>query len=124
MFARRDQYGDPGGWIERDVYRIDAIDKAVWKIDVGQVTEPVEDEGAFYIARLEDRKIGFTRPFDDATVQADIWNRLRSDQINIMRRQIFETMENEAVIWGESDESLLNPAVDIAMQKYPQWAAR
>jgi parvulin-like peptidyl-prolyl isomerase len=116
--------GDPGGWLQRDCYRIDAVDKAIWKIEPGQITQPIEDDGVFYIAKLEDRKIGKIQPFDDPAVQADIMNRLRSQQLTVLFDQLRMKLIGEAVIRGEPGDSLLDPAVDIAMQRYSQWAAR
>jgi parvulin-like peptidyl-prolyl isomerase len=116
--------GDPGGWIERDSYRIDAVDKAIWKIQPGEVTDVVEDDGLFYIAKLEDRKIGKTQPFDDPAVQSDILNRLRTQQLSVLYDELEEKLESEAVVRGKPGDSLLDPAVDIAMQRYAQWTAR
>jgi parvulin-like peptidyl-prolyl isomerase len=116
--------GDPGGWIERDSYRIDAVDKAIWKIQPGEVTDVIEDDGVFYIAKLEDRKLGKTQPFEDPAVQSDILNRLRTQQLSVLYEQLDYKLRSEAVIRGERGDSLLDPAVDIAMQRYPQWAGQ
>ncbi len=45
--------GDPGGWMQRDSYRIDKVDQAIWKIQVGDITPVIETDDGFYIAKLE-----------------------------------------------------------------------
>src|SRR6478736_396739 len=48
---------------------IDAVDKAVWRLKPGELTDIIEDGGAFYLAKLEARKDGRIRPFEDQAVQ-------------------------------------------------------
>jgi parvulin-like peptidyl-prolyl isomerase len=114
--------GDPGGWMQRDAYRIDAVDKAIWKLHPGQVTDVIEADDAFYIAKLEARKDGRVRPFEDQAVQDEIRNKLWDQQLRILRDKVRQELVNEAVI--RADDSLLDVAVDMAMQKYQQWASR
>ena len=62
--------GDPGGWMQRNAYRIDAVDKAIWQLQPGQITDVIADDDAFYVAKLEARKDGRVQPFEDQQVQA------------------------------------------------------
>lgn len=113
--------GDPGGWMQRDAYRIEAVDKAVWKLQPGQVTDVIEDGGAFYIAKLEARKEGRVRPFEDQAVQDEIRETLWQQQFRILREKERQELEKEAVV--RMDDALLNSALDMAMQKYKQWTS-
>ena len=64
--------GDPGGWMQRGAYRVDEVDKAVWTLQPGDVSDVIDTGDAFYIVKLEAKKSGKTRPFEDPTVQDDI----------------------------------------------------
>jgi parvulin-like peptidyl-prolyl isomerase len=123
----RTHSGDPGGWMQKDSYRIDAVDKAIWQLkEAGQITNVIDnpDDGAFYIAKLEARKDGRVRPFDDQSVQDEIRARLSQQQFAFLHEQLRSDLLKEAVIRGANDDSLLETAIDMAMQKYPRWAAR
>jgi parvulin-like peptidyl-prolyl isomerase len=123
----RTHSGDPGGWMQKDSYRIDAVDKAIWQLkEPGQITDVIEnpDDGALYIAKLEARKEGRVRPFDDQAVQDEIRGRLSQQQFASLHEQLRSDLLKEAVIRGGNDDSLLESAIDMAMQKYPRWAAR
>lgn len=114
--------GDPGGWMQRDAYRIDAVDKAVWQLQPGQITGVIQEGGAYYIAKLEARKDGRVRPFEDQSVQDEIRNKLWQQQFSVLREKVRHELVNEAVI--RTDDALLDTALDMAMQKYRQWASR
>ena len=77
--------GDPGGWMQRDSYRIDAVDAAVWKLQVGQISPVIDADDAFYIVKLEAKKVGRIRPFDDPAVVAH--NLQRSGKSSTIHRQ-------------------------------------
>lgn len=111
--------GDPGGWMQRDSYRIDAVDKAVWALNAGDITPVIATENAFFIAKLEAKKMGRTRPFEDQTVQDEIYNRLFQQQFSILRDGVLYDLESEAVV--RKDPALLDTALDMAMQQYAQW---
>ena len=114
--------GDPGGWMQRGAYRVDEVDKAVWTMQDGQISDVIDTGDAFYIVKLEAKKPGKTRPFEDPTVQDDILARLRQVQFVALRESIDMELLNEAVI--REDDDLLQPAIDMALQKYPRWASR
>ena len=111
--------GDPGGWMQRDSYRNDAVDHAVWQIQPGQLTPVIESDGAFYLAKLEARKDGRTRPFDDPTVQDDVHNRLWEAQYAQLRGTVLAELESEAVV--RRTDAMLDPAMDMVMQEYARW---
>jgi parvulin-like peptidyl-prolyl isomerase len=114
--------GDPGGWMQRDAYRIDKIDKAVWELQPGQITPVIADGDAFYIAKLEARKDGRVQPFEDQQVQDKIHSELARRQFVQLLASIDAQLEGESIV--RRDDALLDTAVDMAMQKYTQWARR
>jgi parvulin-like peptidyl-prolyl isomerase len=118
----RSRAGDPGGWIGKGSYRLDDVEKAVWRLKPGQITPVIKTEGAYYIAKLEDKKIGVTRAFDDPIVQEDIYNRIWQDQIKQRWHQSEEASQIDSTITASEDR--LDVAVDIVMQQYPLWASK
>ena len=110
---------DDGGWMEKSTYRFDAVEAAAWSIEPGQITPVVETENKLFIARLDAKHTGIIRAFDDQSVQDDIYNRLRQQQITELWRKSKDDSINEAMISPESDiEHRVQIAVDMAMQKY------
>jgi parvulin-like peptidyl-prolyl isomerase len=118
----RTRGGDPGGWIKRNSYCIDSVEKAVWQLQPGQITPVIEDNECFYIAKLEEKKIGQVRSFDDQSVQEEIHNRLFQAQFAVLRDNVRDDLTRNAAIIADDDQ--LITVVDMAMQKYVQWAKR
>jgi parvulin-like peptidyl-prolyl isomerase len=114
---------DDGGWMERNTYRFDAVEAAVWKLQPGQITPVIETEGMLFIAKLEARHLGTVKPFEDQTVQADIYNRLYQQQLGQLWQKSRGDSLGEAIVTPSSDQELENRlqiAVDMAMQTYAQ----
>jgi parvulin-like peptidyl-prolyl isomerase len=111
-----------GGWMDRGAYANQKLEDAVWAIEPGQVTPVVESPDAFYIARLEQKKPGRTRSFDDEQVQNQIRKALEKEQVDALREQEYARLKSEAAIYP--DPPFLQPALDIAMQNYPAWSGQ
>jgi hypothetical protein len=107
---------DEGGWMEKNTYRIDAVEAAAWSVEPGQVTPVVEADGKLYIARLDAKRNGIVRPFEDQAVQDDIFNRLHQQQLGELWRKSREDSVGEAMI--NTDANRVQVAVDMAMQSY------
>ena len=73
---------DDGGWMERNTYRIDEVEAAVWQIQPGQITPVIQADHQLYIAKLEARRNGVTQAFDDLAVQDQIYGQLRQEQFS------------------------------------------
>jgi parvulin-like peptidyl-prolyl isomerase len=114
--------GDVGGWLDRGSYRLDAVEAALWALSPGQVTDVVEVDGVFYLAKLMDKHVGHTRPFDDPTVQDDIYKRLSQQQRMALWQRVAESAEAEAVT--STPDEKLTTALEMVMQKYAAWAVR
>jgi len=112
---------DEGGWMDRDAYRIDAVEAAIWKLEPGQVTPVIQADGALYIAKLEAKHIGAVRPFDDQNVQYDIWGRIHQQQMGEVWARIMDESIDESIVSSTDPRSLedrMKVAVDMAMQMY------
>jgi parvulin-like peptidyl-prolyl isomerase len=113
--------GAEGGWMQKRTYVVDKVDDAVWKLKPGEVTDVIEDKGAFYVAKLEDKQEAATQEFEDLGIQQEIDSRLRAAQLRRIQDQRQGELEKELVY--QKNPQMIEIAVDMAMQRYPAWAA-
>ncbi|MGH7176296.1 MAG: peptidylprolyl isomerase [Tepidisphaeraceae bacterium] len=113
--------GGAVGMIDRGAYSNQTLEVAVWRIQPGEITEIVETPDAFFIAKLEQRKVGRVMPFEEQEVQARIRKILEAEQFTALREKTLVKLMQEAIIYP--DPANFQPAVDIAMQRYAAWAA-
>jgi parvulin-like peptidyl-prolyl isomerase len=109
------------GWLPRGTYVAEKVEEAVWNLRPGQVTDVIEDRGAFYVAKLEERQDAAERPFEELAVQEEIQNRLEGQQLQELKEREERRLERDAVI--QRRPRMLQTAVDMAMQRYSAWAA-
>ncbi|HEX8522887.1 MAG TPA: peptidylprolyl isomerase [Tepidisphaeraceae bacterium] len=98
------------------------VDQAVWSAPVGSITNIVESPDAFYIAKVEEKSTGRIVPFEEEQAQRAIGEKLRAEQFNAMRRQVQEQLKQQAVV--RSSDSMMNTALDMAMENYTAWARK
>jgi parvulin-like peptidyl-prolyl isomerase len=117
------EHGDVG-WVQRGAYRLEKVEQAVWSIEPGAITPVIDDGGAFYLARLEQRKKGRVMPFDEEAVQNNIRDTLRMGQFRAMREQVLQGLMEKAIVRGDPDRQpdMMAPAIEIALQEYPRWS--
>jgi parvulin-like peptidyl-prolyl isomerase len=113
--------GDDNGWLPKGSYVVDKVEDAVWKLRPGELTDVIEDKGVFYLARLEDKQDAVTLDFEDAAVQQEIDNKLRAQQLRAQQDRRQAELVKEAVF--QYNPQMVEVAVDMAMQRYPAWAA-
>lgn len=109
------------GWVQRGAYKLEALEAAVWKIQPGEVTEVIRIGDAFYIAKLENRKVGRVQPFEEQAVQEKITEALRTPQIVAMRSAQQQVLLKDAIIYPDPPD--FAPVLEMAMQRYAQWAS-
>ena len=114
----RESGGDPGGWMDRGAYRFDAVEAALWQLQPGGVTDVIEAEGLFFVAKLEDKHQGGIKPFEDPAVQADMYKQLAQQQRASLMFRLRSEADDDAASPVKPD---LTPAVELAMQKYERW---
>jgi parvulin-like peptidyl-prolyl isomerase len=113
------------GWVERGAYANEKLEKAVWDIKPGQVTDVIEAPEAFYIAKLENLKSGSQRSFDDPDVQAQVRKTLFDAQAQALREKDYKRLLGQAMVVPDvNPRRLVPPVLEMAMQKYPIWRAR
>jgi parvulin-like peptidyl-prolyl isomerase len=108
------------GPINRDTYPFEAVEAAIWATPVGNLTDIVPERNAFFLAKVIEKTEGVTRPFDDPEVQAAINTTLRDMKMNELQRRETDILRREAII--NASPSMLQPAVDMAMQVFDVWA--
>jgi parvulin-like peptidyl-prolyl isomerase len=108
-----------GGFIERGALRDHEVEEAVFKLQPGEVSDIIQDNGDFFVAKLEEKRIGTVRPFEDPKVQDEIRETLRREQFRTMREQIQEELKKNALVQG--NDQMMNTALEMAMQRYSVW---
>ena len=75
-----------------------------------------------FIAKLEQKREGRLRSFDEEAVQAKIQENLISEQLATLRRAKQERLIKNAVIEPENPD--ITPVVEMAMQRYREWSGK
>lgn len=107
------------GPIDRGAYRQEAIEKALWDLRPGDVTPILNVEGAYYIAKLENKTQGRTQGFEEDAVQAKMLETLRGEQFARMRRDMEGQLRRDSVI--ARNDSTFATTLSMAMQNYSKW---
>jgi parvulin-like peptidyl-prolyl isomerase len=111
--------GGDVGWVQKGAYANEQVEKAVWDLQPGQVSDIIDAGGAFYVAKVEERKLGRVMPFDEQAVQERIQKQLRAEQFRQLRDKVLETLTKNSVL--RTDTDMVNTAIDMAVQNYPRW---
>lgn len=114
--------GGDMGMIDKGAFVLSAVENAAWALSPGEVSDVVEEKGAFYIVKLEQKTEGRTRSFDEEDVQDEIRNTLRSQQFEVLRDRQREQLIQGAVVNPYPPK--IEPLLEIVMQKYPYWAMK
>ena len=108
----------PVEWFQRGAFAVKAVEDAVWQIQPGTVTDPIETPDAFYIARLEIKEPGQVRAFD-GDIQEKISTILKERQFATLRQKVRQALKDDAII--RYHPRMIELAVEMAMQKYRYW---
>ena len=107
-------------WFERNAFNFPAVEEAVWKLQPGDVTPVVEEGGKFYIARLEQKRPGRVMPFEEEATQEQIKERLWQAEFRPLYDEMLEKLKRESIV--RTDPDMMQSALEIAMQRYHDWA--
>jgi hypothetical protein len=119
-------------------FSIAPVREALEKLQPGQVSDPIPDATGFYLVKLDERTPGRVRPFEDQKVQDEIRTKLRLEQYGRLRQQDLGRLmqasivkPSMAVFNGDPratptpiEQQMMNIALDMAMQRYYQYAAK
>lgn len=117
------QTGQPvkeGAWLQKGSLRQEELEKAVFSLNPGELTSILDLGEGLYLAKVEEKKTGRVRAFEEDAVQTDIRERMEREQRMALRRKEQKKLLDAA--YTRTDEKALDVAVDMAMQKYAMWA--
>jgi len=83
------------GWLRRGVVQPE-VEKAAFALESGQVSDLVRTKTGFQILKVEERRGGQPRPFDE--VKDEIRDRLTNDQADAARLQYVAELKKEAFV--------------------------
>lgn len=101
-------------------FSIAPVREALTKLKVGEVSDILEDRGAFYIVKIEKRVEGRVTPFEESGVQERIRNRLKQMQYAALMDQAQQKLLKEAIVLVTPEMEAIT--LDMAMQRYAQYA--
>ena len=96
------------------------VDNAIWKTPIGQISDVVEDSGAFFLVKVVSRQDAVVRSFADARVQEFIKMRLTDAKVLAEREAAIDKLVQEGIIQDNPDG--VEAAVDMAKQDYWKWS--
>jgi hypothetical protein len=106
-------------WYQKGSLKLEELEKAVFALNVGDVTDIIKTGDAFYIAKLEEKQKGRVQAFEEQRVQDIIRDTLTRGQRGALRAKVLAKLEKAAVV--RVDEKQIQTATDMAMQKYAMW---
>ncbi len=107
------------GPFDRGAYVVDEIDKAIWKLNPGELTPIIKVQDAYYFARLEEKKLGRVKAFEEDEVQKKMNDAIRGEQFSKMRREMETQLRKESVV--TKNPEMYQNTLDMAVQNYPKW---
>jgi hypothetical protein len=110
-----------GGWVDQGAYAVTAVDKAVFQMHAGQVSDIIQADTGFYIVKAEEIKSGGVQPFEDLQIQERIKEKLQAEQLSALREAHVKELEKNAI--AQPNEDAIRNALSIVMRRYSQWAS-
>src|SRR6185503_6372985 len=120
------------------------VREALETLRPGDISDIIEDNNAFYIVQLVERKPGRVRPFEEQAppegkilnVQEEIKNKLRSEQLKTLRERHRQQLLASAILRpsmmtlmgreppaSPQESQMLNTALEMALQRYTEYAS-
>ena len=94
-------------WTTKGALRNQKIDKALFTLKLGQLSNIIEFDGAFYIVRVLERKEAGRTPFTEA--QADIRKKLENQRKQGLVEQQLIELRKKSRVWTVFDGHLSGP---------------
>jgi len=95
------------GWVSRG-QMVDAFEKALFALQPGQVSDPVETEFGWHLIKLDEVKPSITRSFDDPEVKQELTDLF----VNRERQQRFQEMSEKLEQLAFENPASLDPVSD------------
>lgn len=103
------------GWIGKGL-KMKELEAAIWALQPGEATPVVQEGDAFYVAKLEARKKGLVRSFEDQAVQEKIRNALHAEQFAALRQASQDDLMKKN-IWT-INKDMMNTMLEMVVQVY------
>ena len=103
------------------------VEAQVWKTPPGQISDVIEDHEDFFIFKVISRDFGGTKSFADMAVQNAIQRRLRDLKIEESIKEEQHKLEMAGIVQPSDPvmvDRMIDTAVEMALQNYPQWSKR
>jgi parvulin-like peptidyl-prolyl isomerase len=107
------------GPIQRNAFVVEEVEKALWNLEAGQLTPVIKYQDAYYLAQLDNKKLGRTKAFEEDEVQRKMQESIRGEQFTAMRKEMEATLRKESVIAKNID--MYRNTLEMAMQNYDTW---
>ena len=102
-------------WTTKGALRSEAINEALFSLQVGQLSNIIETETGFHIIRVLERKQAGTTPFTEA--QADIRKKLEKVDQQELAQEVLRKLRKTSRIWTVFDGDLSGPKYEALRQK-------
>ncbi len=83
------------GWLRRGVVQPE-LERVAFALAPGRVSQPVKTRAGFHVLKVEERRAGQPRPYDE--VKEEIRDRLVNEQIETYKAQYVADLKKDAVI--------------------------
>ncbi|MDB5289456.1 MAG: ppic-type ppiase domain protein [Phycisphaerales bacterium] len=127
LMKRKGAVGDDKGWMEKGAYAVEKVDEAVWQMHPGEISppidgrDPISGQNNLYLVKVDALEGGVTEPFESERVQSAIKDTLWHTQFNKLHDKHRQRLLDSAV--KTVDQNAVEIALQMVMQKYPQWVA-
>jgi len=100
-------YGGQHDWTTKGALRSEALNQALFSLQIGQLSNPIESELGFHIVRVLDRKDAGQTPFTEA--QAEIRQELKKNQQKGLAQIEVAKLRKKSQVWTIFDGDLRGP---------------
>jgi hypothetical protein len=96
--------GGQYGWTPKGALKTTAIDEALFTLQVGQMSWPLESDTAFHIVRVLERKEAGRKSFAD--VQGDIREKLKEERFQVAVTKYLDKLHETTRVWTPQTGSM------------------
>lgn len=115
VIGKEPRFTEPGSW------RLEQVEKAAFAMNVGEISPtPIDVGDGFYIIKLDGKRTGRVRPFEEPAVQLEIRRKIAAAQRAALREKEWARLRKQSVI--HQDQGAVDKTVEMAMQKYYAWS--
>lgn len=91
-------------WTGKGALRSEVLDKAIFTLPVGQLSDILEDDEGLHIVRVIERDDGGYQPFNHVKTQELIRTKLQEAQLQQLREDYLAKLRSEIAVWSIFDE--------------------